>query len=115
SGRTGPCAHSIVDAGVARVVAAIEDPNPLVSGRGFGYLRAHGVAVDVGLGADASRWLNQPFFTVVRERRPLVILKAATSLDGRIAAAPGRRTLLTSKAADRHAHQGPSDVDPIAA
>src|SRR5437867_10692488 len=52
-GRTGPCVERIVDAGVARVTAAVEDPNPLVHGRGFDYLRAHGIAVDVGMGADA--------------------------------------------------------------
>ena len=51
TGRTGPCVARIVDAGIARVVAAVEDPNPLVSGRGFAYLRAHGIDVEVGLGA----------------------------------------------------------------
>ncbi len=54
-GRTGPCVHRIVDAGVRRVVAAVEDPNPLVSGRGFAFLRAAGVAVDVGLCAATGR------------------------------------------------------------
>jgi diaminohydroxyphosphoribosylaminopyrimidine deaminase/5-amino-6-(5-phosphoribosylamino)uracil reductase len=81
-GRTGPCVDRIVEAGVARVVAACEDPNPLVSGRGFSYLRAHGVTVEVGLGAAAAATLNQPFFTLMREGRPFVILKAATSVDG---------------------------------
>src|SRR5262249_53753129 len=57
--------------------------------------------------------LNQPFFMVMRERRPFVILKAATSLDGRIAAAPGRRTRLTGSAADRHAHRFRAEVDAI--
>ena len=61
------------------------------SGRGFAYLRAHGVDVEVGLGAATATRLNQPFFTLMRERRPFVILKAATSLDGCIAEAPGRR------------------------
>src|SRR5205085_2321471 len=51
-GRTGPCAARIVDAGVARVVASVQDPNPLVNGRGFAYLRAHGVAVEIGTGAE---------------------------------------------------------------
>src|SRR6266700_2065842 len=57
-GRTGPCVARIVDAGIARVVAAVEDPHPLVHGQGFAYLRAHGVAVDVGLGAPAATALN---------------------------------------------------------
>jgi len=112
-GRTGPCVERIVQAGVARVVASVEDPNPLVRGRGFAFLRSHGVDVDAGLGADRSVRLNQPFFTLVRERRPFVILKAATSADGRIAAAAGRRTRLTSEAADRHAHLVRAEVDAI--
>jgi diaminohydroxyphosphoribosylaminopyrimidine deaminase/5-amino-6-(5-phosphoribosylamino)uracil reductase len=112
-GRTGPCVRRIVDAGVTRVVAAVEDPNPAVRGRGFAYLRANGVAVEVGVGADGALALNRPFFTVMREGRPFVILKAATSLDGRIAAAPGRRTFLTSAAANRHAHRVRAEVDAI--
>jgi diaminohydroxyphosphoribosylaminopyrimidine deaminase/5-amino-6-(5-phosphoribosylamino)uracil reductase len=112
-GRTGPCVSLIVDAGVARVVAAVEDPNPAVRGRGFAFLRARGVTVDVGLAAETAVTLNQPFFTLMREGRPFVVLKAATSLDGRLAAAPGRRTILTSAAANRHAHRVRAEVDAI--
>ncbi|MBI4486298.1 MAG: bifunctional diaminohydroxyphosphoribosylaminopyrimidine deaminase/5-amino-6-(5-phosphoribosylamino)uracil reductase RibD [Acidobacteria bacterium] len=112
-GRTGPCAHRIVAAGIARVVAAIEDPNPLVSGQGFAYLRGHGVEVEVGVGAAAARAMNQPFFTLMREGRPFVILKAATSVDGRIAARPGTRTALTSPPANRHAQRVRAEVDAI--
>src|SRR5262245_19902833 len=97
-GRTGPCAQRIVAAGIRRLVAAIEDPNPLVSGRGFAFLRAHGVQVEVGVRGNEAARLNQPFFTLMRDRRPFVILKAATSLDGCMAAAPGVRTILTSAA-----------------
>ena len=113
-GRTGPCVHQIVEAGVTRVVAAIEDPNPLVRGQGFAYLRAHGVDVEIGMRAEAAARLNQPFFTFIAERRPFVILKAATTLDGRIAAEPGRRMRLTSAEADRHAHGFRAEVDAIA-
>ena len=112
-GRTGPCAARIVEAGISRVVAAIEDPNPLVHGKGFEHLRAHGVEVDVGLGAPAARALNQPFLTLMREHRPFVILKAAMSLDGCIADGPGRRTALTSAPANRHAHGLRAEVDAI--
>ena len=112
-GRTGPCCELVVEAGISRVVASIQDPNPLVNGRGFQYLRDHGVVVDVGPGAEASRALNRPFFTVMLEHRPFVILKAATSLDGCIAEAPGRRTQLTSAPADRHAHAVRAEVDAI--
>jgi diaminohydroxyphosphoribosylaminopyrimidine deaminase / 5-amino-6-(5-phosphoribosylamino)uracil reductase len=112
-GRTGPCVARIVEAGVARVVAAAADPNPLVSGRGFAFLNEHGVAVDVGLGAKTAVALNEAFFTLMQEGRPFVVLKAATSLDGRIAEAPGRRTLLTSAVANRHAHRMRAEVDAI--
>jgi diaminohydroxyphosphoribosylaminopyrimidine deaminase/5-amino-6-(5-phosphoribosylamino)uracil reductase len=113
-GRTGPCVTRIVDAGIARVVAAVEDPNPLVRGQGFAFLRARGVDVEVGPGAAGAVALNQPFFTLMRERRPFVILKAAVSLDGCIAEAPGRRTQLTSEASSRHTHGLRAEVDAIA-
>jgi len=113
-GRTGPCASRIVDAGIVRVVAAVEDPNPAVRGRGFAFLRANGVAVDVGLGAESSIALNRPFFTLMGEGRPFVILKAATSNDGYIAEAPGRRTFLTSEESNRHAHRIRAEIDAIA-
>jgi len=112
-GRTGPCAQRIVDAGIRRVVAAMEDPNPLVRGQGFARLREHAVDVEVGVGAAPSARLNQAFLTLMRERRPFVVLKAATSLDGCIARAPGTRTPLTSAAANRHAHAFRAEVDAI--
>jgi diaminohydroxyphosphoribosylaminopyrimidine deaminase/5-amino-6-(5-phosphoribosylamino)uracil reductase len=102
-----------VEAGVARVMAAVEDPNPLVRGGGFAYLREHGVEVEVGLQAAPAILLNQPFFTRIREHRPFVTLKAALSLDGCLAAAPGVRTPLTSAAANRHAHVYRAEVDSI--
>src|SRR5438477_4133741 len=95
TGRTGPCTKRIVDAGIARVVAAMGDPNPVVNGRGFAFLRGHGLEVEVGLGAAAAARLNQPFLTVMRQGRPFVIAKAAVSADGRIAAAGGRPIRLT--------------------
>ena len=95
------------------MVAAVEDPNPLVRGRGFAFLRAHGVAVEVGLGAADAARLNQPFFTLMREGRPFVVLKAATSLDGRIAERPAGGRALTSAAANRHAHRVRAEIDAI--
>ena len=85
TGKTGPCTERIIAAGIRRVVAAMGDPFPRVNGRGFAALRAHGIEVDVGVEHDAAVRLNQPFLTAVRRGRPFVILKAATSLDGRIA------------------------------
>jgi len=113
TGRTGPCVPTIAEAGITRVVAAVEDPNPLVKGQGFAYLASHGVKVEVGLGETAALLMNQPFFTTMRAGRPYVILKAAISADGCIAEAPGRRTALTSPPANRHAHQVRAEVDAI--
>jgi diaminohydroxyphosphoribosylaminopyrimidine deaminase/5-amino-6-(5-phosphoribosylamino)uracil reductase len=113
TGRTGPCTERIVAAGIARVVAAMEDPNPLVHGRGFAQLRAHGIRVDEGVERVAAAGLNRPYLTALSAGRPFVILKAATSLDGRIAASPGTRTPITSRAARRHAHVVRAQVDAI--
>jgi diaminohydroxyphosphoribosylaminopyrimidine deaminase/5-amino-6-(5-phosphoribosylamino)uracil reductase len=113
TGRTGPCTEAIIAAGIKRVVAAMEDPFPLVSGRGFARLRAHGIDVVEGIGRDESARLNQPFLTAVREQRPFVIVKAAASLDGRIAAAPGVRTQLTSAVANRRVQYLRAQVDAV--
>jgi diaminohydroxyphosphoribosylaminopyrimidine deaminase/5-amino-6-(5-phosphoribosylamino)uracil reductase len=112
-GKTGPCTERIVAAGIRRVVAAMGDPFPQVNGRGFAALRAHGIEVEVGVEHDAAVRLNQPFLTAVRKGRPFVILKAATSLDGRIAAARGQRTPITSAPALRHAQYVRAQVDAI--
>lgn len=113
-GRTGPCVERIVAAGVARVVAAVQDPNPAVAGGGFAYLRAHGLTVEVGVAAEDARRLNRPFFTFMRRGRPFVILKVAVSRDGRVAAAPGVRTPLTGPEALRHAHRVRAEVGAVA-
>jgi diaminohydroxyphosphoribosylaminopyrimidine deaminase / 5-amino-6-(5-phosphoribosylamino)uracil reductase len=112
-GRTGPCVDRIIAAGIRRVVAAMEDPFPLVQGRGFARLRAHGIEVVEGVEREAAVRLNQPFLTAVRCGRPFVILKAATSLDARIAARRGERTWLTSATAWRHAQSMRAQVDAI--
>jgi diaminohydroxyphosphoribosylaminopyrimidine deaminase/5-amino-6-(5-phosphoribosylamino)uracil reductase len=113
-GRTPPCVDSILGAGVRRVVAAVQDPNPQVSGRGFQRLREAGVQVDVGAGGDTAVRLNRPFFSVMQRGRPFVIAKAATSLDGRVAAAPGAVTRLSSAPADRRSQSLRAEVDAIA-
>ncbi|MGH9347734.1 MAG: bifunctional diaminohydroxyphosphoribosylaminopyrimidine deaminase/5-amino-6-(5-phosphoribosylamino)uracil reductase RibD [Vicinamibacterales bacterium] len=114
TGRTGPCTERILEAGIARVVAAIEDPDPRVSGRGFARLRDRGVEVTSGIERRAAFRLNQPFFTATRWGRPFVILKAATSLDGYVAARPGMRSHLTSAPANRRAHLVRARVDAMA-
>jgi diaminohydroxyphosphoribosylaminopyrimidine deaminase/5-amino-6-(5-phosphoribosylamino)uracil reductase len=87
-GRTGPCARALIEAGVARVVAATADPNPLVEGRGFAMLREAGVDVSAGLLAAEARELNDAFAHYIRHRTPLVSLKIAATLDGAIAPSP---------------------------
>jgi diaminohydroxyphosphoribosylaminopyrimidine deaminase/5-amino-6-(5-phosphoribosylamino)uracil reductase len=114
AGRTPPCVDRILESGVARVVAAVEDPNPVVAGRGFLRLRQAGVHVEVGAGDAAARRLNRPFFSAMRRGRPYVIVKAVTSLDGRVAAAGGGPTRLSSPAADRRTHALRAEVDAIA-
>ena len=113
-GRTGPCVERIADAGIVRVVAAVEDPNPLVRGRGFRLLESRGIRVEVGLASAAAVELNQPFFKLMEESRPFVTLKAAISLDGAIARFKGQPTPLTSEAANRHAHRVRAEVDVVA-
>ena len=87
-GRTGPCADALIAAGVRRVVASIEDPNPEVHGRGFAKLRNAGIEVSVGLLREEARVLNESFARYIRHHLPLVTLKAAMTLDGKIAPPP---------------------------
>ena len=113
-GRTGPCVDRIIAAGIAHVVAATEDPNPLVAGGGFRRLRDAGIAVTVGVGADAARRLNRPFMTAMRDGRPWVILKAGVSVDGMVAAAPGTRTQITSPESMITVQRFRAEVDAVA-
>jgi diaminohydroxyphosphoribosylaminopyrimidine deaminase/5-amino-6-(5-phosphoribosylamino)uracil reductase len=113
TGRTGPCTQRIIAAGITRVFAAMEDPNPLVAGKGIAELRAHGIDVEVGLLSEEARRLNRGFALIHTERRPMVIAKAAMSSDARIAAAPGVRTQLTSVEANRRTQRLRASVDAI--
>jgi diaminohydroxyphosphoribosylaminopyrimidine deaminase/5-amino-6-(5-phosphoribosylamino)uracil reductase len=114
TGRTGPCTRRVIAAGVRRVVAAMADPNPRVSGKGFDELRASGIDVDVGVLRDEAARLNRAFTIVQTEGRPMVIAKAATSADHRIAAAPGVRIQLTSAEANRRTQRLRAAVDAVA-
>ena len=99
-GRTGPCVDAIIQAGVARVIAAMQDPNPLVKGQGFERLREAGiaVAVDETFTAEAER-VNEPFAHFMKTGRPLVTIKAALTLDGKIAAPQDNVGWITSEVA----------------
>lgn len=103
-GRTGPCCDALIAAGIARVVASIADPNPLVAGQGFARLRAAGVAVEVGPGAAESRELNLGFFSRMIRKTPWVRMKTAASLDGKTALADGTSQWITSDAARADGH-----------
>lgn len=91
-GRTPPCAKSLIDAGIRRVVAAMRDPNPKVAGRGFKQLRAAGVTVEIGLRQREAQELNEGFARWITTRLPLVTLKSAITFDGAIAWPQGPRT-----------------------
>jgi diaminohydroxyphosphoribosylaminopyrimidine deaminase/5-amino-6-(5-phosphoribosylamino)uracil reductase len=103
-GRTGPCCEALISAGVARVVAALEDPNPRVSGQGFTRLRAAGVVVEVGPGAAAARELNLGFFSRMVRHTPWVRMKIAASLDGKTALDNGASQWITAAAARTDGH-----------
>ncbi|MEO5369752.1 MAG: bifunctional diaminohydroxyphosphoribosylaminopyrimidine deaminase/5-amino-6-(5-phosphoribosylamino)uracil reductase RibD [Magnetococcus sp. DMHC-1] len=96
-GRTPPCADALIDAGVQRVVAAMQDPNPQVAGRGLQRLREAGIEVVVGVEETAAMRLNAPFLTWLAQKRPLVTLKGALSLDGKIATRTGKSQWITGK------------------
>ena len=112
-GRTGPCCDALIAAGVARVVAALEDPNPRVAGQGFARLRAAGVVVDVGPGAEAARALNLGFFSRMVRGTPWVRMKAASSLDGRTALPNGVSQWITSAAAREDGHRWRARADAV--
>lgn len=112
-GRSPPCTDALIAAGVARVVSALEDPNPLVNGQGHARLRAAGIEVEVGEGATEAAEINAGFLTQVREGRPLVHLKLATSLDGRVATASGESQWITGPQARAWGHRLRATHDAI--
>jgi diaminohydroxyphosphoribosylaminopyrimidine deaminase/5-amino-6-(5-phosphoribosylamino)uracil reductase len=112
-GKTPPCADALVAAGIKRCVVALWDPYPEVDGRGIRRLKDAGIAVDVGLLGDEASELNAGFLTRVVSRRPMVTLKLATSLDGRIATASGDSKWITGDLARAHGHHLRANHDAI--
>ncbi|NKB80556.1 MAG: bifunctional diaminohydroxyphosphoribosylaminopyrimidine deaminase/5-amino-6-(5-phosphoribosylamino)uracil reductase RibD [Nitrospirales bacterium] len=111
--RTPPCVPSIMTSGIRRVVIGVQDPNPLVQGQGIRRLQKSGIIVDVGcLESEAAR-LNEGYGHWIRTRQPFVILKAAMTLDGKIATASGESKWITGEQARKHVHRTRSQVDAI--
>jgi diaminohydroxyphosphoribosylaminopyrimidine deaminase/5-amino-6-(5-phosphoribosylamino)uracil reductase len=104
-GRTGPCVTAVAEAGISRVVVALEDPDPQVAGRGIAQLRELGVTVDVGIGADAAARSLAPYLHHRRTGRAFTVVKTAMSLDGRIAARDGSSQWITGAASRADAHR----------
>jgi diaminohydroxyphosphoribosylaminopyrimidine deaminase/5-amino-6-(5-phosphoribosylamino)uracil reductase len=112
-GRTGPCTEALISAGVSRVVSAITDPDQLVGGQGFAALRSTGITVEVGLCADLVTEQLRPYLHHRITGRPFVILKLASTLDGRTAAVDGSSQWITGEAARTAAHQLRAESDAI--
>ena len=112
-GRTPPCTDALIQAGIARVVAPIEDPNPSVSGKGFAHLREVGIEVCIGLLASEAEQLNEKYLHFMRTGRPFVHLKLAVSLDGKIATRTGDSRWIAGPEARSRAHQLRHECDAI--
>jgi len=113
-GRTPPCADAVIAAGITRVVASLQDPNPLVAGDGFRKLRDAGIQVEIHEPSSArARKLNEAFIHFMRTRRPLVTLKTALTLDGKISAPDDNRGWITSETARAHVQLLRHDCDAI--
>ena len=115
-GRTPPCTEAILEAGIARVVVASDDPSEKAAGRGLGVLRDEGVRVQVadGQAAAAARLLNQPFRKHARTGRPLVVFKSAMTLDGRVATRTGDSRWISGEASRARAHRWRAESDAVA-
>ena len=112
-GRTQPCTDALIKAGIKRVVAPIEDPNPRVSGRGFTHLSEAGIEVRTGLLADEAARLNEAYIHFMRTRRPYVHLKLAVSLDGKVATRTGDSRWIAGEESRARAHELRSRYDAI--
>ncbi len=112
-GKTPPCTDALIAAGIARVVAAIRDPNPIVDGDGFAKLRRAGIKVDVGVCAEQAAELIAPFAMCMLHQRPYVIAKWAQSLDGKLATRTGESKWISSEQSRRRVHQLRARVDAI--
>ncbi|MFA5393525.1 MAG: bifunctional diaminohydroxyphosphoribosylaminopyrimidine deaminase/5-amino-6-(5-phosphoribosylamino)uracil reductase RibD [Candidatus Ratteibacteria bacterium] len=112
-GKTPPCTEALIKNRIKKVVAAMADPNPAVSGKGFEQLRKAGIETRVGLLEKESREINRAYFTRIKERRPFIALKIAQSLDGKIAAYTGQSKWITGEKARAFGHKLRFEYDAI--
>jgi diaminohydroxyphosphoribosylaminopyrimidine deaminase / 5-amino-6-(5-phosphoribosylamino)uracil reductase len=112
-GRTPPCTTALIEAGIAEVHVAVEDPNPRVAGRGIALLREAGLRVTLGEGAEEASEINEPFFKFITTRRPFVAVKYAMTLDGKIATTNGHSRWVTGPEARRRVHELRSQCDAV--
>ncbi|MFW2365943.1 MAG: bifunctional diaminohydroxyphosphoribosylaminopyrimidine deaminase/5-amino-6-(5-phosphoribosylamino)uracil reductase RibD [Desulforhopalus sp.] len=113
TGKTPPCSHALVEAGIGRVVVGMTDPNPVVNGSGIDYLRLHGIEVISGVLQDQCEELNQPFIKHITQNIPWVIMKAGLSLDGRLNYKEGQAGWITGDQSLRDVHKLRNRVDAI--
>jgi diaminohydroxyphosphoribosylaminopyrimidine deaminase/5-amino-6-(5-phosphoribosylamino)uracil reductase len=112
-GKTPPCVNALIEAGVKRVVAAVLDPNPLVSGQGMNILKQAGIQTQVGVLEQSARRLNEAFFKYITTKRPFVALKTAITMDGKIATCQGSSRWITGEEARRYVHRLRNQFDGI--
>ena len=112
-GKTPPCANAILNSGISKVFVAMRDPNPLVSGNGIGFLKSHGIEVEVGVGKEKAEFINAPFIKYHLHSKPFVIAKWAMSLDGKIATKTGESKWISNEKCREKVHQLRGLVDAI--
>jgi diaminohydroxyphosphoribosylaminopyrimidine deaminase/5-amino-6-(5-phosphoribosylamino)uracil reductase len=112
-GRTPPCVDAIIKAQVKRVVASMEDPNPLVNGKGFAQLKKHGIQVDVGLLKEKAENLNEAFIYYIKHKLPFVLIKAGLTLNGKLSPLKGKKEQITGAESREYVHQLRKEYDAI--
>ena len=112
-GRTPPCTDAVIKSGITRVVAAMQDPNPLVSGKGFSALKSAGITVEVGVCENEAHALNEVYIKYITTKRPFVLLKCAMSLDGKIRTALGESKYITSEESRCKVHSLRNEMDAV--
>ncbi len=113
TGRTGPCTKKILEAGISRIVVAMEDPNPDVKGGGINFLKNQGVEVDLGICGEEAAKLNESFVKYIKTKKPFVILKCASTLDGRIATRTGDSKWISGEKSRLFVHELRHAADAI--